>query len=162
MTLRPLLLPGLLVAVWAGCTAFTAGGTAYTKRMETALLEAPTSTASVVATFPYGKQLKVREVKGAWLMLAEGKSAGWVFRGNVSDVELKEKADVDFLPKSGAGTTATAAARPLAPQASAYAERKGMNAAKEDILWLEKQAAKVRAKDVEAYLQAMEKGEYSK
>ncbi len=155
-----LLLTGVLLAPGTALAAFSVGGTAYTKRMETNLLASPSAVAPAVAKLPYGKKLQVQEVKGLWLRVKENKSEGWVFQGNVADTEPKETAGIDIIPVSASSSSATNAARPLAPAASEYADRRGMNTARADVLWLEVESAKIGPDQVLEYMKQEGKGEF--
>jgi hypothetical protein len=156
--------PALILAL-ASTTAtalagLTAGGAAFTKRVETALLAEPKLAAETVARLPYAREVKVQEVRGPWVRVSAGKTNGWVFAGNLAEAKPSETRGLDGLPLEAADTSATAAARPLAPTAVDYAERKGLGQAAEDIKWLEQQSDALTDADVQAFLQQQKKGEY--
>lgn len=144
----------------AAVAAFEAGGIAYTKRLETVARAEPRALAAAAGKFGYARKLKVLEVRDGWLRVSEGKVSGWVFAGNLSDEKPSETKGADGLGLSASQTTATAAARPLAPAALDYADTHKLGQAKEDIDWLLAQNAAVTAEDVETFLQAQKKGEY--
>lgn len=154
MLLSLALLPGV------ACAAFSVGGKAYTKRMETKLLDSPSALGKPAATLGFAKTLSVLEIKGAWLKVSEASGEGWVFQGNLSEELPNERVGMDHLPVAAAQTTATAAARPIAPEAGAYAARRGMQAAKADLEWLEAQAAKTTDEEVDEYLESEGKGQF--
>jgi hypothetical protein len=161
MKTKPLLAAALLLAgVPVVLAAFARGGAAYTKRVETALLAEPKPLSAVTARIGYATQLKVEEVRGAWLRVTSGKSGGWVFAGNVADEKPAENKGLDGLPIAASETSATAAARPLTPAATEYGERRGLAKATEDIKWLEQTSDAIDAKRVEAFLQEQKKGEF--
>lgn len=159
-TVSGLLLLALASTSTVAFAAFNPGGAAFTKRVETALLAEPKLTAETVARLPYARELKVREVRGGWVRVSAGKIAGWVFAGNLAEAKPSETRGLDGLPLEAADTSATAAARPLAPAAVDYAERKGLGPAAEDIKWLEQQSDALTAADIQAFLQQQKKGEY--
>src|SRR3954466_1811661 len=115
--------PAVFVALAGAATpavllaAFGVGGSSFTKRPDTTLLVEPNALAAAAARVPYARQLKVEEVRGRWLRVRDGKSAGWVFAGNVAEENPDENRGLDGLPVAASETTATAAARPLAPAA---------------------------------------------
>jgi len=162
MNPRKLVPPAILLGAGLLCCAFTAGGTAYTKRMETALLASPSVTAKPVGKLGFGKSLTVQELKGSWVRVKESQLEGWVFQGNIAANDPKETAGIDIIPLSASATSSTAAARPLAEQASEYAERTGKAAARADVLWLEKEADQVTTTMVREYLEQEAKGEFTK
>ena len=146
--------PALLLA------ALSVGGTAYTKRPETTLLAEPQPFGSDVARVGYAQPLKVQEIRGQWLRVTDGKSAGWVFAGNVAEEKPSEVRGLDGLPVEAAETTATTAARPLIPAAVEYSERRGLANAAADLAWMNEQQATITADDVKAFLQEKRKGEF--
>lgn len=149
-----------LTSVSALMAAFVAGSAAYTKRVETALLSEPQMLATPVAKLAYAKKVKVEEIKGSWVRVSEGKSAGWVFAGNLVEQQPSETRGLDGLPLPAAETTATAAARPLVPAAEEYATRHGLAKPAEDLTWLAEQKAAITPEAVQAFLQEQKKGEY--
>ena len=152
-------LAAILLAASA-LAAFAPGGTAYTKRLETRLLAEPKPLAETAARVGYAHKLKIEEVRGAWLRVSDGAKTGWVFAGNIADQKPEENRSLDVLPVAASETTATAAARPLAPAAVDYAARRGLAQARGDVEWLEQTGAAITAADVQAYLQAQKKGEF--
>lgn len=153
----PLLLGSLALA----SAAHAPGGFAYTKRAETALLSEPTPMATPTARLKLGSKLKIEEVRGAWLRASGEESAtGWIFKGNVSAAEPDKESSLAQIPLDASATSATAAARPLAPAAADYGSRKNLARAQEDLAWLLGEGALVNAADVTAYLEANRKGEF--
>ena len=140
--------------------AFTSGSTAYTKRYETSLLAEPSPLAAVNGKVRFASKLKVKEVRGAWLRVSDGSTTGWVFTGNLAEAKPEENAGADKLGLSASTTTATAAARPLTPAASDYADRRNLGNARSDLNWLNQQCHAVTNADVEKFLQEKKKGEY--
>jgi hypothetical protein len=140
--------------------ALAVGGAAYTKRAETALLAEPQMLATPVARIAYAKKLKVEAVKGPWVRVSEGKSAGWVFSGNLAEEAPSETRGLDGLPLAASETSAAAAARPLVPAAEEYAARHGLAQPAEDLKWLAEQKAATKPEDVQAFLKEQRKGEY--
>jgi len=155
-----LLLTGVLLAPGTALAAFSVGGNAYTKRMETDLRASPSAVAQTVSKLPYGKKLQVQEVKGSWLRVKDNKNEGWVFQGNLAEIEPKETAGIDIIPVSASSSSASNAARPLAAAASDYADRRGLNTARADVLWLEIESAKVGPNQVLEYMKQEGKGEF--
>ncbi len=149
-----------LAAVQPLSAAFTPGGEAFTKRVETALLSEPTMLATPVAKIGYAQSLKVETVKGAWIRVSDGKNTGWVFAGNLAEEKPSETRGLDSLPVAASETYAAAAARPLVPAAQEYSARRGLTKAADDLTWLNEQAAAVKPEDVKAFLQEKKKGEY--
>jgi len=157
LRLAPLLLGSLALA----SAAYAPGQFAFTKRADTALLAEPAPVAAPQVRLKLGSKLKVEEVRGAWLRVrGEKKAAGWIFAGNVSASEPDKEAGLALLPLDARATTATAAARPLAPAASDYAERKDLGEARDGLDWLFSASAAVTTADVTDYLQQNRKGEY--
>ena len=150
----------LLATAVSAAAAFNAGDTAFTKRVETALLSEPRVTAKAVAQQPYARELKVQGVQGAWVNVSAGRQRGWIFAGNLAESKPSETRGLDGLPLPASETSATAAARPLAVATVDYTDRKGLGKAAEDIEWLQAEAKKVSAGDVVVYLQEQKKGEY--
>jgi SH3-like domain-containing protein len=140
--------------------AYEAGGTAYTKRVETKLLSEPKPMAEAAGKLAFGRKVKVEQVQGAWLRISDGPTAGWVFAGNLSATAPNEGKGLDGLPVAASETTATAAARPLTPAAVEYAGRRNLTDARGDLDWLLEQCQSITPEDVEAFLQEKKKGEF--
>jgi hypothetical protein len=140
--------------------AYAPGGTAYTKRLDTALLAEPSPLAQALARIGYAHKLKVEEVRGAWLRVSEGKTAGWVFAGNLAEQKPAENKGLDGLPVAASETTAAAAARPLAPAAGDYAGRRGLAQARTDVEWMEHASDAITNDQLQAFRQAQKKGEF--
>lgn len=153
------------VALWlaAGGTlgaAIVPGGTAYTKKFETNLLAEPSPLAAVTGKVAFGRALKVNEARGAWLKVADGAKAGWVFSGNLSETKPAQGKGADGLGLQASQTSATAAARPLTPAANDYATAHNLESAREDLDWLNALGATLTPAQVEAFLKEHKKGEY--
>jgi hypothetical protein len=161
-TRSPVLLVALssVIAPAVLFAAFAVGGTAYTKRAETSLLAEPQPLAATVARVGYAQDLKVEELRGAWLRVTDGKSGGWVFGGNLAEEKPSEVRGLDGLPIEASETTATTAARPLSPAAEEYSARRGLTSAADDLVWLNQQAVAVTAAEVKTFLQEQKKGEF--
>lgn len=160
---RPLLVLAAAAVLGTAATfaAYAKGGFAFTKRVDTALLAEPSPLAAAAAKLKLGTKLTITEVKGAWLHAEAGaKQAGWIFSGNVSATAPDENAGVALVPFDASATTATAAARPLAPAAADYGSRRDLGRAQDDLVWLMEENAKVTTAEVTAYLQAQKKGEF--
>lgn len=159
---KPTLTAVLLAALFAASAlfAYDAGGFAYTKRFETALLVEPKPMAEALAKIPLGRKVKVEEVKGAWLRVSDGPASGWVFAGNLTDTKPAEGKGLDGVPLVASQTTATAAARPLAPAAIEYASQKSLSSAQDDLEWLLTQCHAITPEDVDAFMQETKRGEY--
>jgi hypothetical protein len=140
--------------------ALSAGGTAYTKRVETNLLAEPAPLAAVKGKVAFGRKLKIEEAKGAWLRVSDGPAAGWVFAGNLSETKPAEGKGLDGLGLAASSTTATAAARPLTPAADDYAARHNLTNARDDLNWLLAQCHALTPAEVEVFLKEQRKGEY--
>src|SRR5687768_9389980 len=84
--------------------ALAVGGTAYTKRPETVLLEEPKPLAATKARVAYAQALKIEEVRGSWLRVNDGKASGWVFAGNLAEEKPSEVRGLDGLPVPAAET----------------------------------------------------------
>lgn len=160
--MKSLRLPALLLGSLAlASAAYAPGGFAYTKRADTALLAEPTPMAEASTRLKLGTKLKVEEVRGAWLRVSgDEEAAGWIFKGNVSAAEPDVESSLAKVPLDASATSATAAARPLAPAAADYGERKNLAKAQEDLAWLISEGSVVTAADVTAYLEANRKGEF--
>lgn len=150
----------LLTAGLPLTAAHTAGGTAYTKRLETKLLAAPSALAPPAAKLSLGRPLKIEEVRGPWLRVSDGPVTGWVFAGNVSENKPASGKGLDGLGLAASQTTATAAARPLTPVAMEYAARNNLENARTDFDWLLAQCQAFTPEEVEAFMKEKQKGEY--
>ncbi len=156
----PLLLLAAAALAAPAYAGFSRGGAAYTKWAETSLLAAPSPLAHAVARVGFAQKLKIEEVRGIWLRVHDGRNTGWVFAGNVADQKPAENRGLDGLPISASETSATAAARPLAPAANNYAQRRGLGQARVDVDWLVHFDAAISAAEITAYMRANKKGEY--
>lgn len=155
------LVPLLLGSLALASAAHAPGSFAYTKRAETALLAEPSPMAAANVKLKLGTKLKVEEVRGAWLRATGDESAsGWIFKGNVSTAEPDKESSLAQIPLDASATSATAAARPLAPAAADYGTRKNLAKAQEDLAWLVTEGALVNAADVTAYLEEKKLGEF--
>jgi SH3-like domain-containing protein len=150
----------LLVTSVAAKAAFTVGGTAYTKRLKTTLLAEPSALAAPAGNVSFGHKLAIKEIRGNWLRVSEGSTKGWVFVGNVTDTKPAEGTGADKLGMSASATTATAAARPLTPAASEYADRRNLGDARGDLNWLNTECRAFTPAEVEKFLQEKKKGEF--
>ncbi len=155
--------------IWLGLTvllcvpvllAYEVGDKAFTKKLETALLEEPKPLAHPVAKLGYAAELSVEQVNGPWLLVSAGENHGWIFQGNVAEKKPSASPKTDFLPATAAETTASIAARPLDEVAKNYGDQKGLGEAKTDVEWVEQQSAQVNDATVTEYLQAKKLGEY--
>lgn len=161
LVLRWWLSAGLLAAAAVSLEAgLLAGGFAYTKRVETRLLAEPRPLAASVGKLGYGRKVKIDQAQGAWLQVSDGPVAGWVFAGNLAETKPAEGKGADALGLQASETSATAAARPLTPDAEAYAKRRNLARARDDLTWLLAEAQKVTPDEVEQFLQTQKKGEY--
>lgn len=152
------LLTALLTA--SALYAYEAGGSAYTKRAETNLLTEPKPLAATAAKLPFGRQVKIENIAGSWLHVSAGNASGWVFAGNLSATKPDEGKGMDALPMLASQTTATAAARPLAPAAIEYASQKNLSSAQADLEWLLSECHALKPEDVIAFMQQTKRGEY--
>lgn len=151
----------VLLTTAAGLSAaFSPGGTAYTKRVETALLSEPKMLATPTARVPYATKLKVEHVQGAWLQVSDGKKSGWVFGGNLAEEKPSETRGLDGLPLAASQTSAATAARPLTPASEQYSGRHGLQTAADDLNWLDQQRAAISPEQVQAFLESHKKGEF--
>lgn len=161
MNTRLLVGAALLLGSAAGISAaFTAGRDAYTKRAQTALLSEPKMLATPVAQLPYAQKLRVEEIQGSWLRVSDGRRAGWIFAGNLSEEKPSNTKGLDGLPLAASATTASTAARPLTPTSSDYSERRGLGEAAADLQWLEQQHALLPPHTVQEFLKSEKKGEF--
>jgi hypothetical protein len=151
---------GLLAAAAVVQAALVAGGYVYSKRYETTLLSEPQPLARPAGKLALGRKLKVEEVRGVWLRVSDGPAVGWVFSGNVAETKPVEIKGLDGLPIAASQTTATAAARPLAPAAADYAARRNLTSATEDLDWLLLQCHGLSDEELQKFLQEHKKGEY--
>ena len=152
------LLAGLLAT--SALLAYEAGGIAYTKRVETALLAEPKPLAAATGKLAYGKKVKIEQVQGPWLRVSDGPVSGWVFSGSLSEVKPAEGKGLDGVPLLASKTTATAAARPLTDATIEYAKQKNLGEAQGDLEWVVAEAKAITPEDVGAFLQEHKKGEY--
>ena len=155
------LVPLLLGSLALASAAHAPGSFAFTKRADTALLAEPAPLAAPTVRLKLGTKLKIVEVRGPWLRASgDGDAAGWIFKGNVSATEPDTESSLAQVPLDASATSATAAARPLAPAAAEYGARRNLAKAQEDLAWLVAEGATVSAADVTAYLEANRKGEF--
>jgi len=140
--------------------AYTVGGEAYTKRLETVLRAEPRALAEESGRIGFARKLKVEEVRGSWLLVSERNIRGWVFSGNLADRKPAETKGTDGLGLAASKTTATSAARPLTPAGTSYARSNNLLHAGDDLDWLLAQCAALSPADLEAFLQEHRKGEY--
>lgn len=155
-----LILLGILPGTPAAFAGLEAGGNAYTKRIETVVRAEPRALAAPTGKLGYARKLKVLEARDSWLHVSDGAVTGWVFAGNLSDAKPAESKGTDRLGLSASQTTATAAARPLAPAAVDYAESRNLGEARADLDWLNAQNFRVTNEELEAFLREQKKGEY--
>ena len=155
---RLLLLAGFLVV--SAYAAFEAGSFAYTKKLETTLLAEPKPLAEPAGKIALGHQVKVEEVKGAWLRVSEGPVSGWVYSGNLSATKPDESSKFDGVAMLASKTTATAAARPLDDAVVEYAAQRNLGDARGDLEWMMASCAEITEENVDEFLQEQKKGEY--
>jgi hypothetical protein len=157
---RRWLLPALAAAFVVLQGSFVAGGTAYTKRLETPLLSEPRPLAPAAGKVGYSRPVKIEKLQDNWLLVSDGPARGWVFAGNLTDTKPESGKGLDGLPLSASRTTAAAAARPLTPAGDEYAQRHNLASARDDLNWLLQQSRALTEDEVTAYLQAQKRGEY--
>ena len=155
---RLLLLAGLLVA--SASAAFQAGSVAYTKKLETPLLAEPKPLAEPTGKIALGHEVKVEEVKGAWLRVSEGAVTGWVYAGNLSETKPDESSKFDGVAALASKTTATAAARPLDEAVVQYADQRKLGDARGDLEWMMVTCGEITEETVTEFLQEQKKGEF--
>ncbi len=160
--LRALALAALACALaTAAVAAPKPGGTVYTKRHATPLY-AEAKKSDVVATLGFGEALNVTEVSGSgtWLQVSAGGKKGWVFAALTVDRRPEDEKAKAVGTLAASETMTSAAARPVVPEAQAYAERHNMGDAMRDVDWTEDEAHKVTPGIVESYMRENKKGEY--
>ena len=155
---RFLLLAGLLAV--SAYAAFEAGNFAYTKKLETTLLAEPKPLAESTGKIALGHQVKVEEVKGAWLRVSEGAVSGWVYAGNLAETKPDESSKFDGVALMASKTTATTAARPLDDAVVAYADQRKLGDARGDLEWMMQTCTEITEETVTEFLQEQKKGEY--
>ena len=160
--LRPTAAAWLLAGLALTALAFEVGGIAWTKRAETVLRAEPRALAPAAGKLGYGRKVKVLEMKDGWLRVSEGGVEGWVFGGNLAAEKPAEGRGMDGAPMFASQTTATAAARPLAPAANDYAASRNLGQARTDLDWLRAQNAAVTPAAVEAFMAEQKKGEFQR
>lgn len=161
--MKPPVRPAALLAALLSTTAllaYEAGGFAFTKRFETKLLAEPKPLAEAAGKLALGRKVKIEEVKGPWVRISDGPTGGWVFAGNLAATAPAENKGLDGLPVAASQTTATAAARGLAPAAMEYAARRNLTSASDDLDWLFTECEAFTPETVEAFLQEKKKGEF--
>jgi len=150
----------LLVSAACLKAAFSAGGTAYTKRYKTALLAEPSPLAKSTSELPFGRKVTIDQLQGNWLHVTDGSARGWVFLGSLSETKPDDSKGLDGAPLLASNTTATAAARPLTPAADEYSQRRNLGSASDDLNWLLTKCGSITSAQVETYLKTHKKGEY--
>jgi len=153
----------LVLGSWIGVAwaAYEVGATVFTKKKLTDLLAEPNRSSTATTSVPWGEKLTVRNQQGVWLHVSSNSGSGWVFLGNVAGEKPPAENTKDFMTSSAAETTAATAARPLAPAAQEFADRRGAAEAARDIQWREGVADIIGSFDVDAYLQQTGKGEFA-
>jgi hypothetical protein len=141
--------------------AFQPGGSAFTKKKSTALLDGPKRAAATSGTLPFATKVKVLAVQGVWVQVSAGGKTGWIFNGNLSE-DKPAAQNTSKLTTTAANTTAATAARPLSSVAKDYAGRTSQGSAVADIEWMERVADSVSASAVNSYMKQNGKGEFSK
>jgi hypothetical protein len=157
---RRWLLPALAAALVLLQGSFVAGGTAYTKRLETPLLSEPRPLAPAAAKVGYSRPVRIEKLQDNWLYVSDGAAKGWVFAGNLTETKPESGKGLDGLPLSASRTTAAAAARPLTPEGEQYAQRHNLASARADLNWLLQQSKALKDDEVTAWLQEQKRGEY--
>jgi len=150
----------LLIAAVCAEAAFSAGGTAFTKRYKTSLLAEPNPQAKITGELGFARKVRVDQVQGNWLHISDSGIAGWVFVGSLSETKPDESKGLDGAPLLASNTTATAAARPLTDAAEEYSQRRNLGSASEDLNWLLNECSKLTPGEVESFLKTNRKGEY--
>lgn len=140
--------------------AYKKGDTAYAKRLETHLLAEPNALAAAAGKVPFAEALAITETRGAWLQVKTKTASGWVFEGNVAAEKPSLAPAAGLTTVDASATNTAAAARPLSEAATAYAGRHGATNARDDLDWLQTQAAKTTPTEVDSYLKTNKKGEY--
>ena len=164
MSTRILLLLALFLSAALACRAadFKKGGTAYTKRQETALLAEPKPLAATVGKVAFALPLKIEEINGQWLRVSTAKVpkiSGWVYAGNVADSKPTTAPLTGMTANTASKTTVAAAARPLTKAATDYAQSRNLgSSAGHD--WLDALAATISEADVTRYQVETKRGEY--
>lgn len=141
--------------------ALQTGGSAFTKKESTALLNAPNRDAAPTGNLPFATKVKVVAIQGVWVQVSANGKTGWVFNGNLSD-DKPAAQNTSTLTTTAADTTAATAARPLSQIAKEYAGRTSQSSAVGDIEWMERASDSVNSSAVRAYMKQNGKGEYSK
>ncbi len=136
------------------------GGTVYSKREGTKLLAEKKPMAATVATAGFAEPLKVGEISGSWLKVSARGGAGWVFAGYIVEDKPEREKMEGIGSVDASSTTTAAAARPLSPEAEAYAERHNLGEARDDVNWSQMEAHKITRPIVESYMSTNKKGEY--
>jgi hypothetical protein len=141
--------------------ALIKGGVAYSKSLETKLLAEPKPSAAVAGKIiGYAKKLSITDAQGAWLQISDAGSSGWLFKGAVAETLPEKIKGLTGFPIEASKTTATDAARPLTPEAEAYASRRNLAGAKDDVDWMLKQCTAITNQSVDDFLKANQRGEY--
>lgn len=141
-------------------TAFKAGDTAYSKRIDTPLLADPKPLAATAGKVGFAAALKVREVRGAWLHVQAKDGSGWVFEGNVSDDKPTLTPTAKLTAVTADSTDTTAAARPLTEAAEGYATRHAEAKDKADVEWIDATSAGIPDDEIVVFMRDNKKGEY--
>jgi len=158
---RSLLLALALALPMSVAMAFQPGGSAFTKKELTALLDGPKREASSGGTLPFATKVKVLAVQGVWVQVSANGKTGWIFNGNLSE-DKPAAQNTSTLTTTAANTTAATAARPLSSAAKEYAVRTSHGSAVSDIEWMERVADSVSSSAVSSYMKQNGKGEFSK
>jgi hypothetical protein len=159
----------LLAAAALTCTVALAvsaapkpGGTVYVKQSTAELRLAPNPTSDVAATVGFATPLKITEINptGRWYNVSATAGSGWVFFGLVTESRPETEKTSGIGSVDSSSSTTAAAARPISPEATAYAERHNMVDAGKDVDWVEAEAHKVTAAIVSDYMKEHKKGEF--
>jgi uncharacterized protein YgiM (DUF1202 family) len=139
-----------------------AGGTVYSKRNGLSLYAGPNSQSAVAGSVGFAEALKISEINptGKWLNVTASGGSGWVFAGFTAEKKPEAEKTAGIGSVDASSSTTAAAARPLSPEAEAYADRHNLGAARDDVNWSQGEAHKVTQPIVDSYMRENKKGEY--
>lgn len=162
-TLRLLAVTAIAGALATAVTAVPKiGDTVYCLHNGTAIYPEAKKSDVVEATLGFAEALKVQAVtpSGMWLNVSAGGKTGWVFKAMIAEKKPEAEKTAGIGSVDASSSTTAAAARPLSPEAEAYAERHNLGEARDDVNWSQGEAHKVTRPIVDSYMHENKKGEF--
>jgi hypothetical protein len=132
----------------------------YSKKRDLKLLDAPYSSAKVVAKAAWNEELSILKEQDRWVKVSSQDGDGWVYSGNMSKEKIPEENQND-LPTKASAMNATAAGRGLSDKADEYADRHSLAEVADQVRWAEKLNREISKDEALDYLKSHKLGEYA-